>query len=159
MAAFGTAPKTSTSSSCDLPDLVMTLGAQVGLGVLTLALVVAKTAMGGVCDKATTQSDMETCYRRALVSADAELKQVYEHYHSLQEDEGSDLLARSQAAWEKFRKADCEAIAGTYGAGSYGPTSFVSCMYFSSKTRIVELKHTYEEPPVPPGFSAPPSRK
>jgi uncharacterized protein YecT (DUF1311 family) len=92
------------------------------------------------CKSATTQRDMNECYHRVQVAAEAQVTELYETLISkASTDDLRTLLRASQEAWASYRNRQCEMEAFGVLGGSVHPTITALCMTNKAKARKVEL--------------------
>ena len=80
-----------------------------------------------------SQSDMNTCAEHQLVRAELEFNQLYHELLSRREERDDRKLRKAQAAWLRWRDANCQYEASDLQGGSLLPLVSLNC-----KTRVTK---------------------
>lgn len=105
-----------------------------------------KTA--SVCAEATTTLEINDCLADGLAAAEARLAVAFEQLLSQLTQPDSEMenypemrrqVSEAQAAWQTFRRADCDAKFTLYAGGSVRHAVFLQCMTDHTEQRITEL--------------------
>ena len=92
------------------------------------------------CASAQTQTDMNICWGKEYRSADATLNQVYGQLMRKLDEAGKTQLKQVEAAWLKYRDANCEFVADQYRGGTIRPMIQAMCLAGVTQNRTTELK-------------------
>lgn len=93
------------------------------------------------CPDAQSQAEMNQCAGKAYKAADAELNQVYQKLIAMLDDEEKAQLKNVEAAWLKYRDANCEFVGDQFKGGSIRPMIYAFCLADMTKNRTAELKN------------------
>lgn len=97
------------------------------------------------CADAQTQGDMNICWGNQYKAADTQLNETYQKLVALLETAEKVQLKNVEAAWIKYRDANCEFVADQYKGGSMRPMIYAMCMADMTTNRTTELKHQIED--------------
>jgi uncharacterized protein YecT (DUF1311 family) len=97
------------------------------------------------CAEAQTQADMNICWGNEYKTADAQLNKTYQKLIALLEADDKAQLKNVEAAWIKYRDANCEFVADQYKGGSMRPMIYAMCLTDVTTNRTTELKHQIED--------------
>lgn len=97
------------------------------------------------CADAQTQTDMNICWGNQYKAADAQLNKTYQQLVALLEANDKAQLRNVEAAWIKYRDANCEFVADQYKGGTMRPMIYAMCMADVTTNRTNELKHQIED--------------
>ena len=93
------------------------------------------------CADAQTQADMNICWGQQYKSADATLNQVYRQLMAKLDDNEKNQLKAVEAAWLKYRDANCEFVADQYKGGTIRPMIEAMCLADTTRNRTTELRN------------------
>jgi len=113
-----------------------------GTGAGTLA---QKQKQPAPCADMQTQAEMNICWGNQYKAADAQLNKTYQQLVALLEADEKAQLKSVEAAWIKYRDANCEFVADQYKGGSIRPMIYAMCMADVTTNRTTELKHQIED--------------
>ena len=97
------------------------------------------------CADAQTQADMNICWGNQYKAADAQLNKTYQQLVALLDADEKTQLRNVEAAWIKYRDANCEFVGDQYKGGSMRPMIYAMCMADVTTNRTTELKHQIED--------------
>jgi len=97
------------------------------------------------CADAQTQADMNICWGKEYKAADATLNQVYGQLMRKLDDADKTQLRQVEAAWLKYRDANCEFVADQYKGGSIRPMIEAMCLADSTRNRTTELRNQIKD--------------
>jgi uncharacterized protein YecT (DUF1311 family) len=83
---------------------------------------------------------MNICWGNEYRAADVSLNRVYRQLTSKLSDEEKARLKNAQAAWLKYRDANCEFVADQYKGGSMRPMIAAICLADMTTNRTNELR-------------------
>ena len=92
------------------------------------------------CVSAQSQADMNDCWGREYKAADATLNQVYRQLVAKLDDDEKAQLKSVEAAWLKYRDANCDFVADQYKGGTIRPMIDAMCLGDMTKNRTAELR-------------------
>jgi uncharacterized protein YecT (DUF1311 family) len=120
----------------------------------------AQNANADPCEKAMSQADMNDCYGKEYMKADARLNRVYhkamDYLQTSLAQSGTDQALQKQSqtaiddlkaaelAWIKYRDLQCEAASQQYQGGTMWSMIHSMCMTTTTRHRIIEIKQAYE---------------
>jgi uncharacterized protein YecT (DUF1311 family) len=113
--------------------------------VLTAVLVILPLSFAHAdecLDKASSQTDMNECARKAHAASDGELNEIYRQIeHRLRDDTDSrKRLISAQHSWVVFRDAECQFEAGGVEGGSSHPMVSSMCLAKLTQHRVDDFK-------------------
>ena len=97
------------------------------------------------CADAQTQTDMNICWGKEYKAADATLNQVYGQLMRKLDAADQAQLKQVEAAWLKYRDANCEFVADRYKGGTIRPMIEAICLADTTRNRTVELRNQIKE--------------
>src|SRR2546428_9968686 len=97
------------------------------------------------CAKAQSQAEMNDCWGREYRAADTVLNQVYRQLVSMLDDEEKSQLKEAEAAWLKYRDANCDFVADQYKGGTMRPMAYAICLGEMTRNRTAELRTQIKE--------------
>ena len=97
------------------------------------------------CADAQTQTDMNICWGKEYKAADATLNQVYGQLMRKLDAADQAQLKQVEAAWLKYRDANCEFVADRYKGGTIRPMIEAMCLADTTRNRTVELRNQIKE--------------
>ena len=97
------------------------------------------------CADAQTQADMNICWGKEYKAADATLNQVYGQLMRKLDAADQAQLKQVEAAWLKYRDANCEFVADRYKGGTIRPMIEAMCLADTTRNRTVELRNQIKE--------------
>ena len=97
------------------------------------------------CAEAQSQAEMTICWGNQYKAADAKLNQVYRQFTAKLDDEEKAQLKTAQAAWLKYRDANCEFVADQYKGGTMRPMIAAICLADVTDNRTKELTAQMKE--------------
>ncbi|HBB94088.1 MAG TPA: hypothetical protein DC054_01740 [Blastocatellia bacterium] len=97
------------------------------------------------CADAQTQADMNTCWGKEYKAADATLNQVYGQLMRKLDEADKTQLKQVEAAWLKYRDANCEFVGDQYKGGSMRPMIVAICLADATRNRTVELRNQIKD--------------
>jgi uncharacterized protein YecT (DUF1311 family) len=104
-----------------------------------IVIVLAIVALAGAAS-AQGQGDLNDQAGREFKAAEHRLEAVVNQLDRQASPNGRARLKIAQAAWQTFRKADCDARTGSRG-GSVYPMVYAYCMAADTDDRTKQLKH------------------
>jgi uncharacterized protein YecT (DUF1311 family) len=115
------------------------------IGIMTGGMVISgwmgDLAMAqDACDRAVTQQALNRCAGEFRRQSDQNLKDFITTYQTRLRPEQVTALRHSQAAWELFRRFDCEFEASGVSGGSAYSLIFSTCMTAKATARLSELQ-------------------
>jgi uncharacterized protein YecT (DUF1311 family) len=114
----------------------------VPVGALTFA---QETKKPTPCADAQTQADMNICWGKEYKAADATLNQVYGQLMRKLDEADKAQLKQVEAAWLKYRDANCEFVGDQYKGGSIRPMIVAMCLADTTGNRTVELRNQIKD--------------
>ena len=99
----------------------------------------------GPCADAQTQAEMNICWGKEYKAADATLNQVYGQLMRKLDDADNTQLKQVEAAWLKYRDANCEFVADQYKGGSIRPMIEAMCLADTTRNRTTELRNQIKD--------------
>jgi uncharacterized protein YecT (DUF1311 family) len=133
-----------------VPEALQSQNSQtLALLAFSLAVSLSTGAVGqhmlsdGPCAALVATSDLSRCWWRASLKADRELAAKVRHIAEVLSPSERKQLYAAQSLWNSYRKADCEAERGLYGAGTAGPVTYYACLEALAWERVVDLQLTY----------------
>ena len=97
------------------------------------------------CDDAGSQFELNQCAGREYKAADAELNVTYQRLAAKLDAEGRASLKAAEAAWLKYRDANCEYESSFYRGGTMRPMVHAFCLARVTRARTAELKGQIED--------------
>ena len=97
------------------------------------------------CVDAQTQTEMSICWGKEYKAADAALNQVYGQLMRKLDEAEKTQLKQVEAAWLKYRDANCEFVADQYKGGSIRPMIAAMCLAETTRNRTVELRNQIKD--------------
>src|SRR2546430_11586821 len=97
------------------------------------------------CADAQTQADMNICWGKEYKAADATLNQVYGQLMRKLDDADRTQLKQVEAAWLKYRDANCEFVGDQYKGGSMRPMIVAMCLADTTRNRTTELRNQIKD--------------
>lgn len=97
------------------------------------------------CADAQTQADMNICWGKEYKAADATLNQVYGQLMRKLDEAEKTQLKQVEAAWLKYRDANCEFVGDQYKGGSMRPMIVAICLADTTRNRTVELRNQIKD--------------
>jgi uncharacterized protein YecT (DUF1311 family) len=97
------------------------------------------------CADAQTQTDMNICWGKEYKAADATLNQVYGQLTRKLDEADRTQLKQVEAAWLKYRDANCEFVADQYKGGSIRPMIEAMCLADMTRNRTTELRNQIKD--------------
>ena len=97
------------------------------------------------CADAQTQADMNICWGKEYKAADATLNQVYGQLMRKLDEADKTQLKQVEAAWLKYRDANCEFVGDQYKGGSIRPMIVAMCLADTTGNRTVELRNQIKD--------------
>ena len=97
------------------------------------------------CADAQTQADMNICWGKEYKAADATLNQVYGQLMRKLDAADQTQLKQVEAAWLKYRDANCEFVADQYKGGTIRPMIEAMCLADTTRNRTVELRNQIKD--------------
>jgi len=97
------------------------------------------------CADAQTQADMNICWGKEYKAADATLNQVYGQLMRKLEEADKTQLKQVEAAWLKYRDANCDFVGDQYKGGSMRPMIVAMCLADTTRNRTVELRNQIKD--------------
>jgi len=97
------------------------------------------------CADAQTQADMNICWGKEYKAADATLNQVYGQLMRKLDEADKTQLKQVEAAWLKYRDANCEFVGDQYKGGSMRPMIVAMCLADMTGNRTVELRNQIKD--------------
>lgn len=97
------------------------------------------------CSKASTQAEINTCSQSKLIKVDKELNNLYKAILVKLDPQQKLTLIESQRKWISFRDEYSKLYKLIYSGGSLSTSAVLDCKTNQTKTRIIELKHLYEQ--------------
>lgn len=97
------------------------------------------------CDDAGSQHEMTRCANSAYTAADKELNEVYRRLTAKLDAEARASLKAAEAAWLKYRDANCEYESSFYRGGTMRPMVHAFCLARVTRARAEELKGQLED--------------
>ena len=97
------------------------------------------------CADAQTQADMNICWGKEYKAADATLNQVYGQLTRKLDDADRTQLKQVEAAWLKYRDANCEFVGDQYKGGSMRPMIVAMCLADTTRNRTTELRNQIKD--------------
>jgi len=104
-----------------------------------VAIALAFATLAGAAS-AQGQGELNDQAGRAFKAAELRLEAVVNQLNVQASPNGRARLKAAQAAWQTFRKADCDARTGSRG-GSVYPMVYAYCMAGDTDDRTKQLKH------------------
>jgi uncharacterized protein YecT (DUF1311 family) len=118
---------------------VLTIGIMAG-GMMISERMTELAIAQDSCDRAVTQQALNRCAREFRRQSDQNLKDFITTYQTRLRPEQVTALQHSQAAWELFRRFDCEFEASGVSGGSAYSLIFSRCMTVKATARLSELQ-------------------
>jgi uncharacterized protein YecT (DUF1311 family) len=97
------------------------------------------------CADAQSQAEMNICWGKEYKAADATLNQVYGQLTRKLDDADRAQLKQVEAAWLKYRDANCEFVADQYKGGSIRPMIEAMCLADTTRNRTTELRNQIKD--------------
>ena len=97
------------------------------------------------CADAQTQAEMNICWGKEYKAADATLNQVYGQLTRKLDDADRTQLKQVEAAWLKYRDANCEFVGDQYKGGSMRPMIVAMCLADTTRNRTTELRNQIKD--------------
>ena len=97
------------------------------------------------CADAQTQAGMNICWGKEYKAADATLNQVYGQLMRKLDEAEKTQLKQVEAAWLKYRDANCEFVGDQYKGGSMRPMIVAMCLADTTRNRTVELRNQIKD--------------
>jgi uncharacterized protein YecT (DUF1311 family) len=97
------------------------------------------------CSDANTQAEMNICAGNEYKTADAALNRVYQQLVAMLDSAEKDQLKEAQAAWIKYRDADCDFVGDQYKGGSIRPMIHGLCLADVTRNRTAELRNQIKD--------------
>jgi len=97
------------------------------------------------CADAQTQTDMNICWGKEYKAADATLNQVYGQLMRKLDEAEKTQLKQVEAAWLKYRDANCEFVADRYKGGTIRPMIEAMCLADTTRNRTTELRNQIKD--------------
>lgn len=99
----------------------------------------------GACADPQSQSEMNQCAAQEYKAADAVLNQVYQRLVAKLDENERAQLKEVEAAWLKYRDANCEFVADQFKGGTMRPMIYGYCLADVTRKRTIELKNQIKE--------------
>ena len=117
----------------------------IGLALIATCVFAQGTKKPTPCADDQTQADMNICWGKEYKAADATLNQVYGQLMRKLDDADRTQLKQVEAAWLKYRDANCEFVADQYKGGSIRPMIEAMCLADVTRNRTTELKNQIKD--------------
>lgn len=92
------------------------------------------------CANAQSQAEMNICWGKEYQAADATLNQVYRQLVAKLDDDEKVQLKGVEAAWLKYRDANCDFVADQFKGGTMRPMIDAMCLAEMTQNRTAELR-------------------
>ncbi len=117
----------------------------IGLLLLATCVLAQGTKKPTPCADAQTQTDMNICWGKEYKAADATLNQVYGQLMRKLDEADKTQLKQVEAAWLKYRDANCEFVADQYKGGTIRPMIDAMCLADTTRNRTTELRNQIKD--------------
>jgi uncharacterized protein YecT (DUF1311 family) len=93
-----------------------------------------------VCDKASSQAEINACSAERYQAAEKEMNEDYRRLRARLRGSNRDVLTRTQNAWLRFRKLECELESAAARGGSAHAALHNQCLARITTARTEDLK-------------------
>jgi uncharacterized protein YecT (DUF1311 family) len=97
------------------------------------------------CANAQSQAEMNICWGKEYQAADATLNQVYRQLFAKLDDGEKAQLKGVEAAWLKYRGANCDFVADQFKGGTMRPMIAAMCLAEMTQNRSAELRNQIKD--------------